>query len=217
MHPPDPSASTQDQELTAIGMHFSYGSREIFRSFDFSARERIVLLRGPSGCGKTTLLKLFAGVFRPARAERLTQPEGAVMIVQEDALAPWLTGYQNITRFTSLDRSQIEHHDGFPLTRDLLSRPVYELSFGQRRIIELFRAILLSPPLLCLDEPFSFLDPATRDGFTSLLFDPRLLEHTQLLISSHYHEDFSGLDLAEYVFDRPPPVTALTTVLRLHP
>ncbi len=206
-----------DHGLTAIEMHFSYGSREIFRSFSFSAGERFILLRGPSGCGKTTLLKLFAGVLLPARAERLTQPEGAVMIVQEDALAPWLTGYQNITRFTSLDRRQVERHDGFALTRDLLSRPVYELSFGQRRIIELFRAILLSPPLLCLDEPFSFLDPVSRDGFTSLLFDPKLLEHTRLLVSSHYHEDFSGLDIAEYVFDPSPPVTALTRESRLQP
>lgn len=207
-------ASLSRSPLVVEGLDFAYGSRPVFHDFQFTTNGRLVLLRGPSGCGKTTLLKLLAGLVAPSRATALSVQHGALMIVQEDALAPWLTGMQNITKFTSITPAQVQAQNGREFVGDLLDQLAGEMSFGQRRIVELFRAILLSPPILLLDEPFNFLDPQSRGKFCSLLFDEAFLQQTRVVVTSHYKEDFDGISLSEFVFDGSTPVTKLVEVER---
>ena len=81
---------------------FAYPTTAVFRDLCFSTEDRFTVLRGPSGCGKTTLLKLLSSFLKPASG--LIQPEFRmpVLISQEDALFPWLTGLQNIMKVSGV-------------------------------------------------------------------------------------------------------------------
>lgn len=203
-----------DQELRVEDLNFGYGNQTLFRDFAFATDGRLILLRGPSGCGKTTLLKLIAGVLKPASVKSMSTPQDAYMIVQEDALAPWLTGMQNITRYTRITPTEVEERNGREVVGDLLDKLTGEMSFGQRRIIELYRAVLLAPSLLLLDEPLNFLDPTSRSKFCSLLFDKNFLKRTRVIMTSHYKEDFNDVSLCEFVFDGSTPVSNLAEIQR---
>jgi ABC-type molybdenum transport system ATPase subunit/photorepair protein PhrA len=82
------------------------------------------------------------------------------------------------------------------------------MSFGQRRIIELLRAILLAPPLLLLDEPFNFLDPEKREAVASVLASDELAR-TSLVLSTHHSDELSGLAASSYLFQGGLPVCRL--------
>jgi ABC-type multidrug transport system ATPase subunit len=83
------------------------------------------------------------------------------------------------------------------------------MSYGQRRIIELFRVILLKPKLLCLDEPFNFLDYKNRKQIMDFLLTEDFQKETKVVMSTHYTEDTSNLNLETYYFDGNLPVKKL--------
>ena len=195
--------------INILDLDFAYGDRPIFKGFRFESHAPTVVGRGPSGCGKTTLLKILAGLLQPTKIEHIPRWPSAMMIVQEDALMPWLTGMQNITCFMDISSDEITNHAFFQRLEPLLSQLAGEMSFGQRRIIELFRAVLGAPALLCLDEPYNFLDPNSREEIATILNDAEIGRKTQLVVSSHYEEDFFGAVKEEFIFDGLLPVRAL--------
>lgn len=190
-------------------MTFSYRNTKVFEGFSFATSDRVVVLRGPSGCGKTTLLKILSGNLIPDHAGEMNAPPNALMLVQEDALAPWLTGMDNITEFTNISPADVENHAAFVHIRPFLFRRASQMSYGQRRLIELTRATLTAPSLLCLDEPFNFLDPKSRYIFTTMLLNETLLPHTRIVITSHYLEDFDAKRIPQFEFDGDLPVRQL--------
>ena len=182
----------------------------VFRDFSFLSDTRILLFRGPSGCGKTTLLKILSRNLTPDCVDEMLVPNHALMIVQEDALAPWLTGMGNITRFLGVSEDCVRAHPGFEHVKPFLFRRAHQMSYGQRRLVELLRAILSSPGLLCLDEPFSFLDPTSRRIFTRLLLEEdSFLGNSRIVITSHYQEDFENAAVEAFAFDGFLPVSTL--------
>ena len=195
--------------LLIRGLSFSYRNTKVFDSFSFTTSDRIVVLRGPSGCGKTTLLKILSRNLIPDHVVEISAPQKTLMLVQEDALAPWLTGIDNISRFTGVARADVEGHPAFMHIRPFLYRRACEMSYGQRRLIELTRATLIVPSLLCLDEPFNFLDPRSRRIFTEILLNDALLPDTQIMITSHYLEDFEAQKITQFEFDGDLPVSQL--------
>jgi ABC-type multidrug transport system ATPase subunit len=92
----------------------------------------------------------------------------------------------------------------YPLVAAFLHRKAYQLSYGQRRKIELFRATLLAPPLLCLDEPFNFLDPHSRIEIAYLLRDA-ILPHTRIVMTTHLDDDIRLLAPRQFAFDDRQP------------
>jgi ABC-type nitrate/sulfonate/bicarbonate transport system ATPase subunit len=186
---------SEDTEID--GLSFAYGDRLIFSDFSLKSAYRIIVLKGPSGCGKTTLLKLLFGALRPSTARRLSRPSPAALVLQEDALFPWLSGRANITRFLNLDSGAIEDHPLFPVVADFLDRPAYQMSYGQRRSIELLRAILYKPNVLYLDEPFNYLDDSRIAAFIAALID--LSRSTSRIVMTTHRHDHS-LDAVAQVF-----------------
>ena len=148
-------------------LSFAYQSARVFEDFGLDAQGRIFVLRGPSGCGKTTLLKLCAGVLE--RGEGIIEPlfERPVLILQEDALFPWLTGEQNILRIAKVTPEDLRNSPLYSRIEGFVKQRACQMSFGQRRIIEITRALLVKPDLLCLDEPLNFIDASSR----SLILD----------------------------------------------
>ncbi|MXR52656.1 ATP-binding cassette domain-containing protein [Halovenus sp. WSH3] len=146
-------------------------------SFGVEAGELVAVL-GPSGCGKTTLVQAIAGHVRPSEGRvRLrgddvtTDPPEARdvgLVFQEPTLFPHMTVGENVAYglgpagVTDPERQVSEYLDLVALDERRSLRPD-ELSGGQKRRVELARALAPEPDLLLLDEPLSALDRQLRE------------------------------------------------------
>ncbi len=167
-------------------------------------RGRITVLIGPSGCGKSTVLRLIAGLLHPDAGE--VRFDGAPIsfatlagvrhrlgyVIQDGGLFPHLTARDNVAlqpRLAGKARDEINKRIGelCALTRfpeNALTRFPLELSGGQRQRVSLMRALMLSPELLLLDEPFAALDPLVRASLQSELKSIfRQLHQTALFVT----------------------------------
>lgn len=77
---------------------------------------------------------------------------------------------------------------------DLLKRTVGKLSGGQRRRIDVARALLHKPDILILDEPTTGLDPQTRKTLWSVISDLRRKDNMTVLLTTHYMEEAADAD-----------------------
>ena len=145
-------------------------------------RGKITALIGPSGCGKSTVLRLIVGLVTADTGEIQFDGEKIAAetimkirrrlgyVIQDGGLFPHLTARHNLTlqpRLFRKRRDEIEKRimELCELTKfpgSGLDRYPLELSGGQRQRVSLMRALMLSPELLLLDEPFAALDPLVR-------------------------------------------------------
>lgn len=152
-----------------------------------------VAMVGPSGCGKSTILKLVAGLLRPtegivfvAGREVGASRVGIGMAFQNPTMLPWLTIRQNIMLPLKIVSpfADTYHRDKNGVFREraeaLLAkvglsgfgdRRPWELSGGMLQRANLCRALIHSPKLLMLDEPFGALDQFTREELWAVLQD----------------------------------------------
>lgn len=152
-----------------------------------------VAMVGPSGCGKSTILKLVAGLLRPtegvvfvAGRELGAEQIGIGMAFQNPTMLPWLTIRQNIMLPLKIVKPYAETYQRdkdtvFRERADALLAKVGLAGFGDRRPWELSggmlqranlcRALIHSPKLLMLDEPFGALDQFTREELWAILQD----------------------------------------------
>lgn len=173
------------------------------------------VLMGRTGSGKTTLLEAVCGLKRVH--------EGRVRLVHRDVthLKPALRGVGYVPQDGALFSSQsVREHLTFPLQirrwpRDrraarvmelahllglsqLLDRSVHGLSGGEAQRVALGRALSFQPEILCLDEPLSALDDATRSEMRSVL---RLLHRSTKITVLHVTHNLSDArQLADVVY-----------------
>lgn len=160
-----------------------FGSERALSHIDLEiARGEITVLIGPSGCGKSTMLRLIAGLETADEGEvnfdgaRITADTISKVrrhlgyVIQDGGLFPHLTARDNVSlpaRLLGRARAEVSKRvaELCELTRfpaSALDRYPLELSGGQRQRVSLMRALMLSPQLLLLDEPFAALDPLVR-------------------------------------------------------
>lgn len=190
------------------GLTFGYAQQLIFRNFEFCTDAPITVVMGPSGCGKTTLLKLIDGLLRGSPSTRIERPSPVFLVLQSDGLAPWLSGRENIELFSNELWAKVRASSLYPVIELFTERPAHTLSFGQRRSIELVRALVSGYPLLLLDEPLNFLDRARRAVFLAHMADRQLCT-SRIVMTSHYEEGPGTLTAKTFEFSGDPPFSKL--------
>jgi heme exporter protein A len=167
------------------------GEREVFRGLDFRLEPGgAVLLRGPNGSGKSSLLRLMAGLLRPAAgrilwrgadvAEDREGHGGRLHYVGHlDALKPVLSVAENLAFWAGLRApgAAARDHVLTALARfglaPLAALPARYLSAGQRRRLALARLAAAPAPLWLLDEPTTGLDSASVARLAAFLAQHR--------------------------------------------
>jgi NitT/TauT family transport system ATP-binding protein len=158
-----------------------------------------VSLIGPSGCGKSTLLRLIAALSPATTGEILVggrRPQrgqtDVAFIFQEPTLLPWLPVQANIEvplRIRGVARAERERRaaEMLRLVRLEHVRGHYprELSGGMKMRVSVARALVQSPRLLLMDEPFGALDEMTRHHLNEELLEIREAEKWTAFFVTH--------------------------------
>ncbi|MDF7675689.1 ABC transporter ATP-binding protein [Neisseriaceae bacterium ESL0693] len=193
-----------------------YGHREILNidSLDFDKGTSYGLV-GHNGAGKTTLFKCITNIILNYQGEILIDEQcvkknNEVLLnvgIVLDGMSVYSnrTGWFNIQYFSGL-RGNFDQQKATELARELdlyaaLDQKVSSYSYGMQKKLILLIALIHTPAILILDEPFRGLDLATVKWFKKYL--KRLTEQgLTLLISSHVQNDLEALCDLVYVIDR---------------
>ena len=132
---------------------------------------------GRSGCGKSTLLRMIAGLLKPTKGEVRVAGEvvksprrDVAMVFQKPALLPWRSVEDNVLlpieifgRRKTEYRGRVDHLLEMTGLAGFRKRLPHELSGGMQQRVALCRALIQSPKVMLMDEPFSALDALTRE------------------------------------------------------
>lgn len=184
--PSPPGSSDAAALLSASGLACVRGERRLFSALDLTVGAGQWLhLRGENGSGKTSLLRLLAGLSRPAEGEVrwcgrpiAQDPEeyhrNLLFLGHHDAVKEELTALENLQLAAALDGSRLPAGEAAATLRrfGLKGReelPVQCLSAGQKRRVLLARLITRKARLWLLDEPFTALDAKAVEMLSGLI------------------------------------------------
>jgi tungstate transport system ATP-binding protein len=175
---------------------------------------QVLSLIGPNGAGKSTLMLTLAGLLKPARGslffrgERIADGGFAyrrhiAMVFQEPLLFD-TTVFENVAaglKIRGMGRGEIsrtvpEYLERFGIGH-LVKRSARKLSGGEAQRTSLARAFVTRPEIVFLDEPFSALDPPTREALTGDL--ERILQETHTTAIASTHDQMEALRLADRI------------------
>jgi lipopolysaccharide export system ATP-binding protein len=180
--------------LRTIDLTKSYGGRTVVRGVNVElASGEIVGLLGPNGAGKTTTFYMTVGLTAPdsGRVELdgtdvtddpmyVRARKGIGYLPQEPSIFRGLTVEQNILAILEtlpLDgatrRARVRELLGELSLTALANAPAYTLSGGERRRVEITRALVISPKFMLLDEPFAGIDPIAVSDIQKIIFHLR--------------------------------------------
>ncbi|MBW2039505.1 MAG: LPS export ABC transporter ATP-binding protein [Deltaproteobacteria bacterium] len=168
------------QTLEAIELTKSYNSKVVVNQVSLKIHAgEVVGLLGPNGAGKTTTFYMIIGLIRPEHGKVLLNGDdigwlpmyqrarrGITYLPQEPSIFKKLTVEENILAILEtlgLSRDEKKRRLHALLNElniaSLAKNKAYSLSGGERRRVEITRALILSPSFILLDEPFAGIDP----------------------------------------------------------
>ena len=208
--------------LIVKGLHKKFGGKEVVRGVDLEANGgEVVGLLGPNGAGKTTTFSMVAGFLRPTSGRLLlngidltTSPaymrarKGLVYLPQESSVFQKLTVEENIRAIaetlalTKAEQNKVVEVRLEELNLTHLARQkAFTLSGGERRRLEITRALTLSPKFLLLDEPFSGVDPISVSEVTKIILDLKAKGIGVFVTDHNVRETLRAVDRAYLLYD----------------
>ena len=194
-------------------LYKSFGDVQAVKGLSFCVREgELFAFLGENGAGKSTTINIMCGMLSKdsgsvtidgraleSGADEIKRELGVVF--QNSVLDGALSVYDNLVSRAALygitgaeakariaELAKMLDFEGF------IKRPVAKLSGGQRRRIDIARALIHKPKILVLDEPTTGLDPQTRKTLWSVIASLRQSENMTVFLTTHYMEEAAEAD-----------------------
>jgi len=196
--------SSEDIHLTIKNLNAGYGKMEILHNFDlFVSKAQSLCLIGPNGAGKSTILhsiygftNIFSGKIEIDGKEitKLTPAEklktvGIAYILQDNSVFPDMTVEENLLMGGFIkDKTEESYQeaekilDKYERLRNRRNQPAKVLSGGERRLLEISRALVMKPSVLLVDEPSIGLEPRYIDMVFEILGDLQKNEKKTIIL-----------------------------------
>ena len=205
--------------LGAEGLVKCFGKKKVVDNISLNVNKgEVVGLLGPNGAGKTTTFYMFVGIYSPDEGkviynnEDITEypmyvraREGITYLPQETSIFRKLTVEENIlsiletlpiSREEMIDRLH-EHLEELNIAH-IAKRKAYLLSGGERRRVEITRALVTSPAFILFDEPFTGVDPISVQEIQNIISN-LTLKGIGVLISDHNVRETLGICDRAYI------------------
>ncbi|HHU65758.1 ABC transporter ATP-binding protein [Streptococcus sp.] len=185
----------------------TFGNKTVIDHLNLEVEEgKLLAYIGTNGAGKSTTMKMLTGLLKPTSGEIELSPNLKIgMVFQDSVLDAELSVLDNLKSRQSLyrnrDKSWMEKLIHLTGIEDFLNQAYGTLSGGQRRRVDIVRALLNKPNLLFLDEPTTGLDIQTRKAIWELLRRLQREEKLTIFLTTHYLEEAENADMA-YIIDR---------------
>ena len=201
--------------LRLRGIFAGYGRADILHGLDLDvAVGKITCLIGPNGAGKSTVLRVISGLLTPRAGQvcfaekditgsspRAILQSGVAHVPQERSLFPAMSVWDNLLMGAYIRRDHAaiaqratEIAERFPIVARRRHELAGSLSGGEQKSVEIARAMMLDPPVLCFDEPSAGLDPRARRTLFEILTELSRDGRTILLVEQNAR---SGLGIAD--------------------
>ena len=191
----------------------SFGDVKAVQDISFRVKTgELFAFLGVNGAGKSTTINIICGQLQKDSGkitvdgcdlDKSTQSvkRDLGVVFQNSVLDKALTVRENLESRAALYsisgtafKNRLSELAGLLDFEDLLKRPVGKLSGGQRRRIDIARALLHKPKILILDEPTTGLDPQTRKTLWNVVSELQKNENMTVFLTTHYMEEAADAD-----------------------
>jgi branched-chain amino acid transport system ATP-binding protein len=204
--------------LEMTNIHAGYGKIEILRGVSLKVKAgQVVSMIGPNGAGKSTMFKTLFGLLRVTQGQVLFESReitnaapgdllraGIAFVPQGRNVFPLMTVDQNLRlgayirkNGPELEADVARVYDMFPMLADARAKRAADLSGGQQQMLEMGRAMLLTPKLLLLDEPTLGLAPMVFKEIFRMIEALRERGQTILMVEQNASQ---ALDISDYAY-----------------
>lgn len=189
-----------------------FGDVKAVDDISFSVRQgELFAFLGLNGAGKSTTINILVGVQEKDSGECFVDgnsiedmskilPEIGI-VFQSSVLDKKLSVYDNLmyrAMLYGMTKQEFENSLDFFVKKlemiDFLKKPIEKLSGGQRRKVDIVRALIHEPKILILDEPTTGLDPKTRNLVWNVINDLIRQNSLTVMLTTHYMEEASIAD-----------------------
>jgi branched-chain amino acid transport system ATP-binding protein len=193
-----------DSHVSIKKLSAGYGKMEILHDFDLSvSKAQSLCLIGPNGAGKSTILhsiygftNIFSGkieiegkeITNLSPAEKLKSC-GIAYILQDNSVFPDMTVEENLLMGGYIKENTEESYqeaerifEKYERLRNRRNQPAKVLSGGERRLLEISRALVMKPSVLLVDEPSIGLEPRYIDMVFEILRDLQITEKKTIIL-----------------------------------
>ena len=184
----------------------TFGDKTVIDHLNLEVEEgKLLAYIGTNGAGKSITMKMLTGLLKPTSGEiELAADLKIGRVFQVSVLDEELSVLDNLKSRQALYRKQdkawLEKLIRLTGLQDFLNQTYGTLSGGQRRRVDIIRALLNKPNLLFLDEPTTGLDIQTRRAIWEILRRLQREENLTIFLTTHYLEEAENADMT-YIID----------------
>lgn len=191
--------------LEVVDLSLRYGDQQVLNHISFSVEKgKIIGLLGPNGAGKSSILRILAGLVFPEtgclKIEGKSQKSFSDLrsycgyLIESPSFYPYLSAIQNLKLIKKINSCDVDLNELLSKVglEETHNKKVNHFSMGMKQRLAIAQALLRSPEILILDEPFNGLDPHGFQDLISLLKDLNKKGIT-IIVSSHLLNELEQL------------------------
>lgn len=192
--------------LQAKGLTKNYGDHTAVKDINLEFKKgSFNAILGPNGAGKSTTISMLIGLKRATNGQIIYAPNTRIGVVfQASVLDEKLTVKENLAiraqQYKGIKGGRVEDLINQLGLTDFQKQLYGTLSGGQKRRVDIARALLANPDILFLDEPTTGLDIQTRKSIWDLLYRLQRDEGMTIILTTHYLDEADEADQL-YIID----------------